>query len=133
MPPNSEGRAGSGATRAGPDEEDTGGDRETAEHRWERNRLFLLDRGLERAEIDDLLAGGVRDALVGEGDDPQNDQNDTDERKRFHTLHPLPRSQRNTLRSWRARAGRAAAASRRRACGRSSRRAAAARAPRTRD
>jgi len=38
--------------------------------------LFLLH--LERAEVYDLVMGGVRDALIREGDDAEHDQEDAD-------------------------------------------------------
>src|SRR4030095_14072275 len=48
------------------------------------NALFLVDRGLERSKVNDLLARRVRDALVGQGEHAENDESDTDESHEFH-------------------------------------------------
>src|SRR4030095_9880048 len=60
-------------------------------HDWRQgNALFLVDRGLERSKVNDLLTRRVRDALVGQGEHAENDQSDTDESHEFHSaLLPL--------------------------------------------
>jgi hypothetical protein len=44
------------------DQGDAGGECQRTEDRWKRDRLLLLDRGLEGAQVDDLLAGRVGDS-----------------------------------------------------------------------
>src|SRR5207249_413505 len=57
---------------------------ERAEDRRQENGLLLLLRDLERPKVYDLLSRRVRDALVGERDHAENDQNDTDKSHGFH-------------------------------------------------
>lgn len=53
-------------------------------------RFYRVDRGRERSKVHDLLARRLRDALVGQGEYAENDQDDTDERHGFHgVLLPL--------------------------------------------
>src|SRR4030095_13545852 len=61
-----------------------------ADDRRQGNALFLVDRGVERSKVNDLLARRVRDALVGQGEHAENDESDTDESHEFHgALRPL--------------------------------------------
>src|SRR5438093_403301 len=56
-----------------------------AEDRGQGNGLFLVGRDLERPKVDNLLAGRVREALIGQGERSENDQDDTKKSRRFHS------------------------------------------------
>lgn len=56
----------------------------TANHGWERDRVLFFLGGLNRADIEDLLALGVGDSTVDQRDNPNSDKNDTDDSSRFH-------------------------------------------------
>src|SRR5512132_1660549 len=61
-----------------------------ADDRRQGNALFLVDRGLERSKVNDLLACRVREALVGQSEHAENDESDSDESHEFHgALLPL--------------------------------------------
>src|SRR4029453_15132702 len=80
----SRGRSLSGLSSSDDDQHYATGKRQDADDRRQGNALFLVDRGLERAKVNDLLTRRVRDALVGQGEHPENDQGDADESHRFH-------------------------------------------------
>ena len=76
------------------------------------NRVNSLGRDLDRSEIEGLLRDGVGDALVGQRDDTENDQDDGGERQRLHDVlygseygerqlaqHRQPREARNPART----------------------------------
>src|SRR5262245_16317527 len=73
-----------------------GNDRDAADHRdhaqdgRNRDRLGGLLGRLDRADVEDLLLLRVREALIGESADPENDQKDADESPSLHGVLRYP-------------------------------------------
>ena len=65
------------------DENDSADEADAAEDRRERHRLFAVGADLERAGVDNLLAGRVTKAPIREGDDTDRDQDDPDNSSGF--------------------------------------------------
>ena len=55
-----------------------------------RNGLFLINRGLERTEVDHIFSGRVADAFVGKCHDAEHDERDAEDCCCFH-VHALSR------------------------------------------
>lgn len=55
-----------------------------------RNGLFLINRGLERADVDHILSGRIADALVDKCHDTEHDEHDAEDCCGFH-VYPLSR------------------------------------------
>jgi len=72
---------------AGDEEAHTSGQRQRSEDRRERDGMFRLRGGVNWPKIKHSFPTRVRNALIGEGQCAQNDQQEPGERNRFHVLH----------------------------------------------
>ena len=55
---------------------------------WYRDCVVLFFGRLDRADVQDLLVGGVGNALISERQDSNDDQNDADESHMYVCLRP---------------------------------------------
>src|SRR6266404_1787139 len=53
--------------------------RQSSDNGWYRNRVVLFFGGLDGADVQDLLVGGVGNALIGERQNSNDDQHDAEE------------------------------------------------------
>ena len=67
-------------------QQDAANERNGSDDGWQRNGVLFFRRHLNGAEVNGLLRGGVGEALVSEGSNAENDEQDAEDGGCFHKM-----------------------------------------------
>jgi len=68
--------------------------RQSTEERRQRDGLLGIGGSVNGADVDNLLARSVRDAMIDKSHGAEDDENESDEHNRFHAFNLLLRGYR---------------------------------------